>query len=253
MNKVILAANLLLILMFAFSCSSDSNTDALCSGEKYDTNVYRCEGGELVGKCRGKDYYPANEICNDGIIEDKFGFFTDSRDKQKYKWVKIGNQTWMAENLKFNAKNSECPKGKHADCEIYGRTYDWSTATSACPGGWHLPSKGEWTTLIDMVGEENAAKMKAKNEGGSDEYGFSALGPYATCEEECDGDMWCLRICSSPGGTPLSYFYWWATTGSSNEYADICVLTKEFFFCIVGELTDKVDKGEFVYVRCIQN
>jgi len=36
----------------------------------YDPSIYRCELGELIGKCRGLDYYVAYERCVDGVVVD---------------------------------------------------------------------------------------------------------------------------------------------------------------------------------------
>ncbi|MDR0517643.1 MAG: hypothetical protein LBH25_11425 [Fibromonadaceae bacterium] len=246
MNKVVLVISLLLVLVFTFSCSSDSGDVPTCSGEKYDTSAYRCESNELVGKCKGNDYYPAYEICNDGVIEDKFGYFTDSRDRQVYKWVKIGNQIWTAENLKFNAENSQCPRGKYVDCEIYGRLYNWSTAMAACPNGWHLPSNKEWTTLVDKVGGKEIAgtKLKAKDEGGSDEYGFSALLPNSCKEVNSEIDR---AICNMVGGNPS--ITWWTATEYSSSYAYEWVM----FPNGAGMFDSEEDKSWTSYVRCVQD
>ena len=107
---------------------------------------------------------------------------TDKRDGKKYKIVKIGNQTWMAENLNYDASGSKCYDNQPANCEEYGRLYNWATAKNACPSGWHLPSKVEYETLDKYVGDQNVAgkKLKAKsgwtkNGNGTDDYGFSAL------------------------------------------------------------------------------
>ena len=61
--------------------------------------------------------------------------FTDPRDGQKYKIVKIGDQVWMAEYLKFKG-------GADAVGDI-ASSFVWDSALVACPDGWHLPSKEE--------------------------------------------------------------------------------------------------------------
>ena len=110
------------------------------------------------------------------------GTMTDSRDGQTYKTVKIGDQVWMAENLKVKTEDSWCYADKESNCEKYGRLYSWGAAMEACPSGWRLPSYAEFETLIDTVGGEKKASKKLKstsgwNHGGngSDAYSFSAL------------------------------------------------------------------------------
>ncbi len=108
--------------------------------------------------------------------------FTDPRDGKTYNTVKIGYQTWMVENLNYAASGSICYNNKPANCNEYGRLYDWFTAKAACPSGWHLPTSEEWGVLIAAVGgDETAGKYLKATSGwsnygnGLDRYGFTAL------------------------------------------------------------------------------
>ncbi len=122
--------------------------------------------------------------------------FTDSRDSRIYKSVRIGSQTWMAENLNYNATGSRCYGDNSGGdsqnrCGTYGRLYNWETAMAGsgssdavpsgirgvCPYGWHLPSDAEWTILTDYVGGSSLKSAIGWYSGGNgtDDYGFSAL------------------------------------------------------------------------------
>lgn len=131
------------------------------------------------------------------------GTMIDKRDGQKYKTVKIGSQTWMAENLNYKANSSVCYKNEESNCAKYGRRYMWATAVGKpeskcgyghlcsrpsknirgiCPSGWHLPSKEEFETLFKAVGgipiaSKNLKSKNGWNEGvnGTDDFGFSAI------------------------------------------------------------------------------
>ena len=69
--------------------------------------------------------------------------FMDQRDGRAYPTVQIGDRCWMAENLNYYTDNSYCYQDNPSYCDEYGRLYDWFTAITICPAGWHLPSETE--------------------------------------------------------------------------------------------------------------
>lgn len=100
------------------------------------------------------------------------GTFTDTRDNRTYPWVRISNQTWMAQNLAFLPAVSPPATGSetdinyyvydydgtnmtaakaHANYTTYGVLYNWPAAMASCPPGWHLPIDAEWTILTDYL------------------------------------------------------------------------------------------------------
>jgi uncharacterized protein (TIGR02145 family) len=126
-----------------------------------------------------EDVFVASEVCP----ENMRGTFTDARDGQVYKYTTIGNQVWMAENLRFD-DGSWCAEDT---CSSKGRIYGMQNALVACPIGWHLPNLNEWNELFNSVGGVDSAGLRLKatagwtplNPGqlsnGTDDCGFTLL------------------------------------------------------------------------------
>ncbi len=96
-------------------------------------------------------------------------------DGNHYPVVTIGEQIWMAENLKttkysnadpidnpildedWQTNNTGAYTYYNNDItwkEKYGLLYNWfavNNTNGLCPAGWHVPSDAEWTQLIDYV------------------------------------------------------------------------------------------------------
>jgi len=166
-------------------------------------------------------------LCVAAFAQEK-GTFTDTRDKKTYKTVKIGTQTWMAENLNYNANGSKCYNNKPANCTKYGRLYDWKTAAKACPSGWHLPTLEEWQTPTPED---------------FDTFGFAALEGGGYLQNGGDG----------PGGNNYSFNgidglgYWWSSSemkphNSSNAFVWMTIFD-------YGNLS----KISLISVRCLQD
>ena len=85
----------------------------------------------------------------ENIISDSNVLF-DERDYSLYLVIKIDNQTWIAENLRYDVPGSWLnPTNPSVS---YGRLYDWSTAMKIAPSGWHLPSDSEWNEMEMALG-----------------------------------------------------------------------------------------------------
>jgi len=78
--------------------------------------------------------------------------FTDPRDGQEYKTVKLADRWWMAQNFNFDTTGSYCFDKNPSNCEIYGRLYTLGIARMAAPPGWHLPTDNEWRILEAYLG-----------------------------------------------------------------------------------------------------
>ena len=163
---------------------------------------------------------------------------------QTYKTVVIGTQTWFAENLNYNASGSKC----YGDCNTYGRLYDWETAKTVCPAGWHLPSQSEWNTLSSYVESTSgcsscAARLLKKTSGwnsngnGTDQYGFSALpGGYGYS----DGTFFEVG----------NFGFWWSATEGGNSYA---AYTRDMYYNSVDAYWYDYPKSNLESVRCVKD
>jgi uncharacterized protein (TIGR02145 family) len=208
-----------------------------------------------VASINGTSPKNARFVISPVIPVEKTLPIVDNRDGKRYNTVRIGLDTWMAENLNYSSQT-----GNSYDYGKYGRRYYWNTAMNVCPTGWHLPESEEWAYLVIAAGGDSAGtKLKAKDDWdskskGTDDYGFSALPG--------GGGFGAL---SSPGFSSV----WWTATSAVDDYhylgAIPYYLGHDFKNAIVYSIREhrgvgysKEQKSEdygasICYVRCVQD
>jgi len=171
----------------------------------------------------------------------------EDTDGNCYETIQIGDQLWMAENLKVTHYNNgdeiahpsnedfgSFDEGQYSvydndpsNADIYGNLYNFAAVDDdrgVCPDGFHVPSDGEWTILTDFIAPEGieswgnsiaGGKMKesgtehwySPNTGATNESGFTCL-PAG------------YRNYNNGNFTSMGNFgYFWSSSESSSNYA----------------------------------
>ncbi len=228
-----------------------------------------------------RDFHP-NTYVNNPVLKDYLDIYGGVKvvalkaetsspkapDSQKIKTVKIGNQTWTAENLNTEyfsngdpipyaesiedwseaAENSQ-PAWCYYDNDPengkkYGRLYNWYAVNDSrgiAPSGWRVASDEDWDELAETLGGEEVGKKIKSKQGwnddgnGTDEVGFNAL----------PGG---LRDIEGEFGYRGEACYFWTSTEYSEENAADRFLNHD------EDEIDSYDLGKSsgYYVRCIR-
>ncbi len=204
----------------------------------------------------------------DGSVSDYDGF--------EYSTIRLGNQEWMASNLRATyfsngesipktgteTKNIEgevnpvyqWPYQGHEDhpehLEDDGRLYTWYAVTDSrklCPEGWHIPTLDEWNELLHHIGGDNPYSSDLRRFS----YGPDPLNPELT-EAGFRAQLAGFRNASGLFQSGYNYgTYWWSSTTGASDENGIAV------FCGPSE-NDPVDKREKTKkngysVRCVKD
>ena len=221
---------------------------------------------------------PKETYLNPNIEYDSI---VDSRDGKVYKTVKIGDQTWMAENLNYDPGQggsddakydwSWCFNNEPKNCDVAGRLYTWaaaidsvklandaenprdcgdgkacylsSTVQGICDKGWHLPTQMEWKALFTAVGDQSTAGVVLKSQVGwyNDGNGTDAFG-----------------FSALPAGYSIDkdHFYnaglnadFWSSTEYASKYAYDMYMTYYFEDALVTDF----NKSYGYSVRCVKD
>lgn len=192
-------------------------------------------------------------------------------DGNSYKTVKIGNQIWMAENLRVTRYRNGDSINKITDnrkwitttqgaycyynnndsiAPIYGGLYNWHSLQNKkglAPKGWHIPSEAELQILMDALGGDNfsADKMKETgtenwlypNKDANNKSDFRALpGGYRNGQ---DGNFYNMR----------SNGYWWTQNISYQMYS----WSERIFYRYASAYRNDQSIKSGLSIRCIKD
>ncbi len=154
----------------------------------------------------------------------EYGKLVDERDGNEYRTVVIGDQTWIADDLRFKAKTD--PYGRFTKEQLRG-------SDTLCPVGWHVASLYDWKDLINYVKsvDEFPEAVKAVDVWDKKLYGSNKLGLDITPYEE--------------NGNVTSYWTEWPAKDQDRTLPYIINIREEYAFTYLSDGPARI--------RCIKN
>jgi uncharacterized protein (TIGR02145 family) len=158
--------------------------DALMTSLKPNTTYYyRAYVNNTSSQVAYGQTYSFTTLPSKGTVTDIEG--------NVYQTAQIGDQLWMAENLKsthflngdvipttvpdtlqlgsgLTASYQWAYNSSDSLVEEYGRLYNWYAVIdprNVCPTGWHIPNDNEWNILFDYLGGDSPAVNQLKEAG----------------------------------------------------------------------------------------
>jgi uncharacterized protein (TIGR02145 family) len=167
----------------------------------------------------------------------------DERDGNSYSTITIDSVTWMSQNLKFMSKTgASYYNNDKNNIEGYGLLYNWKTALTVCPRGWHLPSEADFRRLSNHFEQKESWKKEASDPN-SFNIQFGGLQDYEGTFSEMDE----------------SAYYWTSTDYNSTNAAYFSYLIINDMPVIdISRIEDIADihgteKSNRYSVRCVKN
>lgn len=219
-----------------WSTSQNPTVDNFTSFASSATGAYICELTELTPNTLYHVRAYAKNSTGTGY-GDQVSFNTlppdpvsiTDADGNVYNVVRIGAQVWMKENLKttkwpdgtiINLKSTDYSwatlsvtakaycwyNNDTVNKDNYGALYSWAAAQGACPTGWHVPSKTEWTILSNPSRVNNTQLGGCRMSTGE----FTQQGIFGhwwTSTEIDAGNAWNVNLDNNYGTAGISSTY----------------------------------------------
>jgi uncharacterized protein (TIGR02145 family) len=215
-----------------------------------------------------------------------YGSVTDI-DGNTYKTIQIGDQEWMAENLKvtrfnngdslYQAKSGQdwashwasemyCwPQFDTIFKETYGALYTWiNVRQDICPAGWHVPTNEEWDVLNNYLIDNNktfgfegnrTAKALAANQGWQKYHETDAVGFHQSKNNKSGfaglpaGKIWIVNNSASYSADRV-YAFWWSRTESA-ERGRAFIRSLGYGGSLMVSYTEYMTNG--MSIRCVKD
>lgn len=168
------------ICLFLAACGDGGTSEPILypigNAESCSSSFDKVGSSETMGQGKWSSSVGQDTTSEEFCVENEC-FVMDKRDGNVYRVIEIGEQLWMAENLKYEVADQQCFDESIDSCAKKDRLYSWSAAMDSagnfsvnglgcgdglicvpalpargiCPAGWHLPSNNEIETMIYIM------------------------------------------------------------------------------------------------------
>lgn len=193
-------------------------------------------------------------------------------DGNRYRTVKIGNQTWLAENLRTttfqdgtNVSTGFIPNDDESHLLKYGRLYDWNDVSderNLCPKGWRVASDDDWKALEKTIGVPESELNKEGWRGERDIAVGLKAQQSGTLFKRFDSDQVNKhQFFATPAGVKIGSWYitqgmyteFWTSTRANEKEAYARTLAYSWWNTHKGEIRrTKLKKHYMLTVRCVK-